>query len=137
MKNIPSNFYGTLFLDVLDTTENAVTECYKMVQVHSFALVSKPTLEHKNKNKNSVYVKLPSDVQDARHDYKGTFNLWKQQDFSDNGEVHVVYRTKHRQYRKHLHKFLNQIEIDKAAKLLQSNEKLFWKLFKNKKDLPK
>ena len=36
-------------------------------------------------------VKLPSDVQAARCDCKGAFNLWKQQDFSDNGEVHDVY----------------------------------------------
>ena len=38
--------------------------------------------------------------------------------------------------RKHLRKFLNQIEIDKAAKLCNaahSNEKLFWKLLKNRK----
>ena len=45
-----------------------------------------------NKNKNTVYVKLPSDVQAARHGCKGAFNLWKQQNFSDNGEVHDVYR---------------------------------------------
>ena len=35
-----------------------------------------------------------------------------------------------------MRKFLNQIEIDKAAKLCnaaQSNEKLFWKLIKNQK----
>ena len=63
------------------TTENAVTECYNLLQVHSSALVSKSTLKHKNKNKSTVYVKLPSDVQAARHDCKGTFNLWKQQDF--------------------------------------------------------
>ena len=118
------------------TTENAVTECYNLLQVHSSALVSKPTLKHKNRNKSTVYVKLPSDVQAARHDCKGTFNLWKQQDFSDNGEVHDVYRTKRREYRIHLRKFLNQIEIDKAAKFCnaaQSNEKLFWKLLKNRK----
>ena len=126
-----------LFLDMFDTAENAVTECYKLLQVHSFTLVSEPTLKHKNKNKkNTVYVKLPSDVQAARHDCKGAFNLWKQQDFSDNCEVHDVYRTKRREYRKHLRIFLNQIEIDKAEKLChaaQSNEKLFWKLLKNQK----
>ena len=64
------------------------------------------------------------------------FYLWKQHDFSDNGEVHDIYRTKRREYRKHLRKFLNQMEIDKAAKLCnaaQSNEKLFWKLSKNRK----
>ena len=122
-----------LFLDSFDTTENAVTECHNLLQVHSFALVSKPTPKRKNKNKNTVYVKLPSDVQAARHGCKGAFNLWKQQNFSDNDDV---YRTKRREYRKHLRKFLNQIEIDKAAKLCnaaQSNEKLFWKLIKNQK----
>ena len=56
-----------LFLDSFDTTENVVTECYNLLQVHSFVLVSKPTLKRKNKNKNTVYVKLPSDVQAARH----------------------------------------------------------------------
>ena len=125
-----------LSLDLFDTAENAVTECYNLLQVHSFALFSKPTVKRKNKNKNTVYVKLPSDVQAARHDCKGAFNLWKQQDFSDNGEVHDVYQTKCREYRKHLHKLLNQIEIDKAAKLCnaaQSNEKLFWKLIKSQK----
>ena len=41
-----------------------------------------------------------------------------------------------REHRKHLLKFLNQIEIDKAAKLcnaVQCNERLFWKLLKNQK----
>ena len=33
-----------LFLDVFDTIENAVTECYNLLQVHSLAAVSKPTL---------------------------------------------------------------------------------------------
>ena len=113
---------------MFDTTENAVTECHNLLQVHSSVLVSKPTLKHKNKNKSTVYVKLPSDVQAAR---KGAFNRWKQQDFSDNGEVRGVYRTKHREYKNRLRKFLNQIETDKAAKFCnaaQSNEKLFWKL---------
>ena len=82
-----------LFLDVFDTTENVVTECNNLPQIHSSALVSKPTLKHKNMNKSTVYVKLPSDVQAARHDCKDAFNLKKQQDFSDNGEVHDVYRT--------------------------------------------
>ena len=59
-----------LFLDVFDTAE-----FYNLLQVHSSALVSKPTLKHKNKNKSTVYVKLPSDVQAARHDCKGAFNL--------------------------------------------------------------
>ena len=139
MKSIPSVFYGDLqhlFLDSFDTTENAVTECHNLLQVHSFALVSKPTPKRKNKNKNTVYVKLPSDIQAACHGCKGAFNLWKQQNFSDNGEVHDVCRTKRREYRKHLRRFLNQIETDKAAKLCnaaQSNEKLFWKLIKSQK----
>ena len=90
---------------------------YNLLQVHSFALVSKPTPKCKNKNQNTVYVKLPSDVQAARHGCKGAFTLRKQQNFSDNGEVHDVYQTKRREYRKHLRKFLNQIETDKAAKL--------------------
>ena len=95
-----------LFLGVFDKTENAVTECYNLLQVHSFALISKPILK------------------------------WKQPDFSDNGEVHDVYRTKRREYRKHLREFMNQIEIDKAAKLCNaahSNENSFWKLLKNRK----
>ena len=98
--------------------------------------ITKHSPKRKNKNKITVCVKLPSDVQAARHGCKGAFNFWKQQNFSDNGEVHDVYRPKRREYRKHLRKFLNQIEIDKAAKLCnaaQSNEKLFWKLIKNQK----
>ena len=35
-----------LFLDVFGTTENAVTECYNLLQVHSCALVSKPRLKN-------------------------------------------------------------------------------------------
>ena len=131
MKNIPSHFLQHLFLDLFDTTENAVTECNNLLQVHSFALVSKPTFKRKNKNKNTAYVKLPSDVQVALHNCKGAFNLWKQQYYSENGKVYDVYRTKRREYRKHLRKFLNQIETDKAAKLCnaaQSNEKLFSRL---------
>ena len=98
-----------------------MTECYSLLQVHSSALVFKPTPKHKNKNKSSVYVKLPGEVQAARHDCshdcKGAFSLWKQRDFSDNGEVHDVDRTKRREYRKHLRKLLNQIKIGKALNL--------------------
>ena len=128
-----------LYSDVFDTTENAATECYNLLQVHPSALVSKPILKRKNKNKITGYVNLPSDVKAARHDCKAAFNLWKQQDFSDNSEVrdvYRIYRTKRREYRKHLCKFLNQIEIDKAAKLcnaVQSNERSFWKFLKNQK----
>ena len=68
----------------------------------------------------SSHSETSPELQAARHGCKGAFNLWKQQNFSDNGEVHDVYRTKRREYRKHLRKFLNQIEIDKAAKLQRS-----------------
>ena len=109
-----------LSLDLFDTTENAVTKCYNLL------LFLNPHLNVRTRTKQ--FMLIPSDVQAARHDCKGAFNLWKQQDFSDNGEVHDVCRTKHREYIKHLRKFLNQIETDKAAKLCnaaQSNEKLF------------
>ena len=74
---------------------------FKSIHLH---FVSNNTLKHKNKNKSTVYVNLLSDVQAARHDCKGVFNLWKQQDFSDNGEVHDVYWIKRRENRKHLRK---------------------------------
>ena len=104
----------------------------KLIQLH---LLPNPHL-NSNKNKSTVYVKLPSDVQAARHDCKDAFYLWKQHDFSDNSEVHDICRTKRKEYRKHLRKFFNQMEIDKAEKLCnaaQSNEKLFWKLLKKQK----
>ena len=52
---------------------------------------------------------------------------------SYSGAVHDNYRSKHREYWKLLHKFLNKLEMDKIKKLCvaaKSNEELFWKLLK-------
>ena len=48
-----------LYLDVFDTTENAVTECYNLLQVHPSALVSKPILKHKKRTKSLVMLIYP------------------------------------------------------------------------------
>ena len=40
-----------LYLDSFDTTENAVTECYDLLQAHSTALASKPALKLKQEQK--------------------------------------------------------------------------------------
>ena len=57
-------------------------------------------------------------------------------EFSNSGAVHDNYRSKRRDYRKRLRKFLNKLETDKIKKLCvaaESNEKLFWKLLKGQR----
>ena len=78
--------------------------------------------------KQAIYAKLPDDVKAARFCSKNAFDLWKRDEFSSSGAVHDNYRSKCRDYRKLLRKFLNKLEMDKIKKLCVaagSNKKLF------------
>ena len=60
----------------------------------------------------------------------------KLDEFSNSGAVHDNYRSKRRDHRKLLRKFLNKLEMDKIKKLrdaAESKEKLFWKLLKGQR----
>ena len=81
-----------------------------------------------------MYAKLPGD--DVRFCSKNAFVSWKRDEFSNSAAVHNNYRSKRRDYRKLLRKFLNKLETDKIKKLCvtaESNEKLFWKLLKGQR----
>ena len=67
--------------------------------------------------KRAMYTKLPDDVKAARFCSKNAFDSWKRDDFSNSGGVHDNYRSKRRDYRKLLRKFLNKLETDKIKKL--------------------
>ena len=57
------------------------------------------------------------------------FDSWKRDEYFKSGAVHDTYRSKRRDYRKLLRKFLNKLEMDKIKELCaaaESNEKLFW-----------
>ena len=45
-----------LYLDAFDTRENVVTECYDLLQVHSSALVFKPTLKVVRNKKSKFFL---------------------------------------------------------------------------------
>ena len=86
--------------------------------------------------KRAMYTKLPDDVKAARFCSKNAFDSWKRDEFSNSGGVHDNYRSKRRDYRKLLRKFLNKLETDKIKKLcvaVEPNEKLFWKLLKGQR----
>ena len=86
--------------------------------------------------KRAIYAKLPDDVKAARFCFKNAFDSWKRDEFSNSDAVHDNYRSKRRDYRKLLRKFLNNLETDKIKKLCvaaESNEKLFWKLLKGQR----
>ena len=90
----------------------------------------------RNKTKDKVYFKPPSDFKDVRFQGKIAFNAWKEFDFPSDGNVYLVYGSKRKEYRLKLREFLNQLEVDKIIKhshAAESNEKLFWKLIKGQR----
>ena len=90
----------------------------------------------KNKTKDKVYFKLPTNVKNAHFQGKIDFNAWKQSEFPSEGNVYHVYSSKRKEYRHKLREFLNQFEFDKIIKLSQaaeSNKKRFWKLIKGQR----
>ena len=68
---------------------------------------------YKNKTKDKVYFKLPTDDKDVHFQGKIAFNAWKQSDFPSEGNVYNVYRSKRKEYWHKLREFLNQLEVDK------------------------
>ena len=105
----------------------------KLIVDCSFPLVKPPRVNRRRHGKRAIYAKLPDDVKAARFCSKNAFDSWKRDEFSNSGAVHDNYRSKRRDYRKLLRKFLNKFETDKIKRLcvaVESNEKLFWKLLK-------
>ena len=91
-----------------------------------------PGVNRRRHGKRAIYAKLPDDVKASRFCSKNAFDSWKRDNF---GAVHDNYRSKRREYRKLLRKFLNKLETDKIKKLCvatESNENFLWKLLKGK-----
>ena len=99
---------------------------------HSYPLFS-PGSDPNRKRKHGVYVRLPGNVKAARSQCKTAFDYWKQYQFADNSIVHDNYRSKRKDYRLALRKFLSQLEIDRVRKLClaaETDDKMFWRLLK-------
>ena len=95
-----------------------------------------PSCENnQKKNKRNVYVRLPDDVKTARSHCKIAFESWWENDNPDGNEIIENYRSKRREYRFKLRNFLNRLEAEKITKLCNAaytNEKLFWRLLKDR-----
>ena len=76
-----------------------------------------PRVNRRRHGKQAIYAKLPDDVKAARFCSKNAFDSWKRDEFSNSGAVHDNYRSKRRDYRKLLRKFLNKLERDKIKKI--------------------
>ena len=121
--------YGTpLLADLADLdlnqsneTETVFNTIIKLLLKHSYPLFS-PGSNRNRKRKHGVYVRLPDDVKAARSQCKTAFDCWKQDQFADNSIVHDNYRSKRKDYRLALRKFLNQLEIDRVGKLCLAAE---------------
>ena len=98
---------------------------------HSYPLFS--LANGNRKRKHGVYVRLPDNVKAARSQCKTAFDYWKQDQFADNSIIHDNYRSKRKDYRLALRKFLNQLEIDRVRKFClaaETDEKMFWRLLR-------
>ena len=65
--------------------------------------------------------------------HEAVFDSWKDNKYPGDNEIHNVYRSKRKDYRSRLRRFLCQVEADKIEKLcnvVSTDEKLFWKLLK-------
>ena len=95
-----------------------------------------PMVNHRRHGKRAIYATLPDDVKAARFCSKNAFDSWKRDQFSNSSAVHDNYRSKRRDCRKILRKFLSKLEMGKIKKLCVaalSDEKLFWKLLKGQR----
>ena len=119
----------------LNDISRSTDKITKLIVDCSLPLVT-PRVNRRRHGKLAIYAKLPDDVKAARFCSKNAFDSWKRDEFSSSGAVHDNYRSKRRDYRKLLRKFLNKLETDKIKKLCvaaESNEKLFWKLLKGQR----
>ena len=57
---------------------------------------------YNKKNKKTNYVSLPDDVKFVHKQSKASFDSLKNNGFSTAGDLHKVYRSKHRDYRQSL-----------------------------------
>ena len=116
----------------LDDVSRSTDKITKLIVDCSLPLVTHG-VNRRRHGKQAIYAKLPDDVKAARFCSKNAFDSWKRDEFSNSGAVHDNYRSKRRDCRKLLCKFLNKLETNKIRKLCvaaESNEKLFWKLLK-------
>ena len=121
-------------IDVSDSGK-AVDKISKLITHHSASLADPSVLRAKRKNKCYVYVRLPEYVKTARAHCKVAFGSWKDNDYPDGNGINENYRLKRREYRFKLRNLLSQLEAEKIAKLCNaanSNEKLFWRLLRER-----
>ena len=81
-----------------------------------------PRVNRRRHRKRAIYAILPDDVKAARFCSKNAFDSSKRDEFSISGAVHDNSRSKRRDYRKPLRRFLNKLETDKIKNyVLQPN----------------
>ena len=117
-------------------SRKAVDKISKLITHHSASLADLSVMTAKEKNKRTVYVRLPEDVKTARSHCKAAFESWKDNNYFDGNGTNENYRLKRREYRFELRDFLSQLEAEKITKLCNaadSNEKLFWRLLKGQR----
>ena len=121
--------------DDLNDVSKSTDKIVKLIVDCSLPLVTHKANRRRH-GKRVIHAKLPDDVKAARFCSKNAFDSWKCDKFSNSGAVHDNYRSKLRDYRKLLRKFLNNLETDKIKKLCvaaECNEKLFWKFLKGQR----
>ena len=114
----------------------AVDKISKLVTHHSASLADPSVVTAKGKNKRNVYVRLPDYVKTALSHCKVAFESWKNNNYSDGNGIDENYRLKRREYRFKLRNVLSQLEAEKITKLCNaadSDEKLFWRLWKGQR----
>ena len=114
----------------------AVDKISKLVTHHSASLADPSVVTAKGKNKRNVYVRLPDYVKTALSHCKVAFESWKNNSYSDGNGIDENYRLKRREYRFKLRNVLSQLEAEKITKLCNaadSDEKLFWRLWKGQR----
>ena len=103
---------GSVDHDDLNDVSKSTDKITKLIVDCSLPLVT-PRINRRRHGKRVIYAKLPDDVKAARFCSKNAFDSWKRDEFSYSGAVHDNYRSKRRDYRKLLSKFLNKLERDK------------------------
>ena len=120
--------------DVQNVCKHYVKSITKLILAHSQCLAAPIRKRKRNK---MTYVSLPTNVKSARKQCKAAFDSWKNNDFNTTGEIHDDYRYGRKEYRSLLRDFFNQLEVQKIDRLCtaaETDEKLFWKLLKGRRN---
>ena len=117
----PLTSLASVDLGDLNNVSRSTDKITKLIVDCSLPLVT-PWVNRRRDGKQATYAKLPDDVKAARFCSKNAFDSWKRDEFSNSGAVHDNYRSKRRDHRKLLRKFLNKLETDKIKNyVLQPN----------------